>query len=338
MMSKTMSKAAPISRRGMLAGAAALTALAATRPALAQTGPSPSRPVVLITGTSSGFGRLMAEGFARQGVRVLATMRDVRGRNASAAMELRTLAEKDGLSLEVIEIDVLDEGSVASGVARAIGSAGGIDILINNAGIVVPGPIELQPQRFFQANIDTNAAGSMRMIRAVVPHMRATGQGTIIQMSSALGRAIDPMLGGYCASKLVVEAAADALSYELASSNIEVAIVQPAAPYPTRLQANAKRYWDEMAAEMGDVSAPLRQVYARHIEYMLSELKGDEALDPWEVPNAVIALANMEFGTRPGRLAVGLYADGIEPVNAVHESFQNDLLSHSSIADLVRPI
>jgi len=280
----------------------------------------------------------MAEGFARQGARVIATMRELEGRNAPAAAELRARATATNGALEVVEIDVLSDESVASGVAQAIESAGRIDILVNNAGIVVPGPVELQPQRFFQANIDTNAAGAMRVIRAVVPHMRAAGQGTIIQMSSALGRAIDPMLGGYCASKLVVEAAADTLSYELAASNIEIAIVQPAAPYPTQLQANARRYWDEMVAELGDDAGLLRQVYARHIDYMLSELRGDDTLDNWEVPNAVIALANMAFGTRPGRLAIGMYADGIEPVNAVHETFQTDLLSHSSIADLVRPI
>lgn len=334
---KPISKASPVSRRDMLVGSAAL-ALAAAGPALSQTGASAEPAVVLITGTSAGFGRLMAEGFARQGARVVASMRDMEGRNASAAAELRALAQSNDLALEVIEIDVLSEESVASGVARAVDSAGRIDILVNNAGVVVPGPVELQPQRFFQANIDTNAAGSMRMIRAVVPHMRAAGQGTIIQMSSALGRAIDPMLGGYCASKLVAEAAADALSYELAASNIEVAIVQPAAPYPTRLQANARRYWEEMVAEIGDAANPLREVYARHIDYMLAELKGDESLDPWEVPNAVIALANMAFGTRPGRIAIGPYADGIEPVNAVHDTFQNEMIGHSAIAELVKPI
>lgn len=328
-------KALPLSRRQAIAGAAALAALSSGAASWAQT-PATGRRVVLITGTSSGFGRLIAEGFARQGAHVIATMREAEGRNAAAAAELRALSIGDG-RLDVVEIDVLSDGSVAAGVARAIEIAGRIDILVNNAGIVVPGPVELQPQRFFQANIDTNAAGAMRMIRAVVPHMRSAGQGTIIQMSSALGRAIDPMLGGYCASKLVVEAAADALSYELAASNIEIAIVQPAAPYPTQLQANARRYWDEVQADI-DAADPLREVYARHIDYMLSELRGDETLDNWEVANAVIQLAKMPFGTRPGRVAVGMYADGIQPVNAVHDAFQTDLLSHSTIADLIRPV
>jgi NAD(P)-dependent dehydrogenase (short-subunit alcohol dehydrogenase family) len=330
--------ASPISRRGMLSGSAAVASLAVTPLLSAQTPQAVHSSGVLITGTSSGFGRLMAEGFARHGATVIATMREVDGKNAPAAAELRALAGNEGLSVNVVEIDVLDERSVTAGVARAIEIAGRIDILVNNAGVVVPGPIELQPQRFFQANIETNAAGAMRVIRAIVPHMRAVGQGTIIQMSSALGRAIDPMLGGYCASKLAVEAAADALSYELAASNIEISIVQPAAPYPTQLQANGKRYWDQMVEELGPEAAPIQEVYGQHIEFMLSELRGDETLDPWEVPNAVIGLANMPFGSRPGRLAIGMFADGIEPVNAVHDAFQADLLSHSAIADLVTPI
>lgn len=330
-------KAAPISRRDVLLGTAALVALTAVRPVWAQS-EAADRPVVLITGTSTGFGRLMAEGFAKQGAHVIATMRDVEGRNAPAAAELRALAGDDSLALEVVEIDVLSDDSVNSGVAQAIESAGRVDILVSNAGICVPGPVEMQPQRLFQANIDTNATGALRVIRAVVPHMREAGQGTIIQMTSALGRAIDPMLGGYCASKLVMEAAADSLSYELAASNIEVSIVQPAAPYPTHLQDRAVAYWDEMMAEPGLVSDSLRKVYAPHVEFMLSELKGDDSLDNWEIANAVIALANMEFGKRPGRLAVGMFADGIEPVNAVHQALQDRLLSYSSIVDIITPV
>lgn len=326
----------PVTRRAVLqTGAAAAAFVAMAGPLQAQ---DSEAPVVLITGTSTGFGRLMAEGFARKGARVIATMREVEGKNAEAAAELRDLASDDGLAIEVVEIDVTSEVSVAAGVARAAESAGRIDVLVNNAGIVVPGPTELQPIHYFHANIDTNAGGAMRMSKAVVPHMRARGQGTIIQMSSALGRAIDPMLGGYCASKLVAEAAADALSHELAASNIEVSIVQPAAPYPTRLQTNAARYWEEMLADLNATERALLETYAPHIENMLSELTPNEEIDPKEVSDAVIALAAMEFSTRPGRLAVGLYKDGIEPVNAAHDALQRDLVSHSAIAQLVTPI
>jgi NAD(P)-dependent dehydrogenase (short-subunit alcohol dehydrogenase family) len=165
--------------------------------------------------------------------------------------------------------------------------------------------------------------------------MRAQGRGTIIQMSSALGRAIDPMLGGYCASKLAVEAASDALSYELASSNIEVTVVQPAGAYPTRFQENARRYWSEMVAAPGVPKAAAIGNYARHVEAMLTDLAPDPALDPREVSEAVIALANMPFGTRPTRLTVWPYKDGIDPVNAAHDTLQNDMIAHNRIVELL---
>ncbi|KKB11470.1 hypothetical protein VE25_12615 [Devosia geojensis] len=322
---------AGIRRRTVLQVGAAAAFLAAAGPLRAQ---EAEQPVVLITGTSSGFGRLMAEGFARQGARVFATMRDVSGRNAPAAEELRALASGENLSIEVIELDVLSDESVTAAIDEAIAGAGRIDVLVSNAGIVVPGPIELQPPGRFRANIETNAYGAMRVINAVVPHMREAGRGTIIQMSSALGRAIDPMLGGYCASKLVVEAACDALGYELAASNIEVAVVQPAGAYPTQFQGNGIRYWEELLASLGPDDRPRLDLYAQHIEAMLAGLEPDASLDPQEVADAVLGLAAMEFGTRPSRLAVGPYTDGIDPVNAAHEQLQTDMVGHSPFAQL----
>ncbi len=173
------------------------------------------------------------------------------------------------------------------------------------------------------------------MFRAVLPHMRDQGGGTIIQISSALGRAIDPMLGGYCASKLAVEAAADALGYEAAASKIEVAVVQPAGAYPTRLQANAVRYWEGMLAELDEAGRRKLDIYASHIEAMLAGLVPDPELDPREVSDAVVALAAMEFGKRPARVTVGPYKDGIDPVNAAHDQLQSEMMEHNPIVDLL---
>lgn len=318
-----------LSRRAALQGAAAVGILAMTKPVWAQ---QAAPPVVLITGTSSGFGRLMAEGFARNGARVVATMRDVTGKNAPAAAELTAL----GLPIDVVEIDVLDDQSVKTGVARALELAGRIDVLVSNAGIVVPGPAELQPPKYFAANIDTNMVGASRVMRAVLPAMRKQGAGTIIQMSSALGRAIDPMYGGYCASKLAVEAYCDALAYEAAASNIEVSIIQPAGPYPTKFQEKGKRLWDEMLAATDRPDPALREVYARHIELMLAEMTPDPEINPKEVSDAAIALAAMPFGSKPRRLVVGPYKDGLEPVNAAHETLQNGMMEHNDNAALYK--
>lgn len=164
------------SRRQVLVAGAALAATAAASPALAQATAADGPRVAIIAGTSSGFGRLMAESFARRGITVIATMRDAGGRNSGPAEELRGLAEGEDLPIHVVEIDVLDEGSVRAGIAEALRLAGHVDILVNNAGIVVPGPVGLQPVDAFAANIETNCHGSLRMFRALAPHMQDRGR------------------------------------------------------------------------------------------------------------------------------------------------------------------
>src|SRR5690349_12537223 len=95
---------------------------------------STQKPVVLITGTSSGFGRLFAEKFARNGYSVYATMRGVAGKNATAAENLRAFAAQNSLSIEVMEMDVTDDASVNACVGAVVSKAGRLDVLINNAG------------------------------------------------------------------------------------------------------------------------------------------------------------------------------------------------------------
>jgi NAD(P)-dependent dehydrogenase (short-subunit alcohol dehydrogenase family) len=323
-----------LSRRGMLAGGAALATLSLAGTGHAQTptaGQSAARPVVLITGTSSGFGRLMAETFARSNLHVVATMRELDGRNARAAAELRDLAVSDDLAIDLAEIDVTDEASVERGVAEALALADRIDILVNNAGLVLPGPAALQPVNAFNANIDTNLNGALRMFRAVAPQMRERGEGYLIQFSSAIGRILDPMLGGYSASKLAVEAAADALAYEEAMFGIEVTIVQPAGAYPTRLQENGLRSFEEMLAGLpaGEVDR-----YAEHIAHMRDGLVPDTSLDPQEIADAVMGLISLERGSRPLRLSVGPFKETIDGLNAAHDEVQDYLIEQSGLTEL----
>ncbi len=315
-----------ISRRGMLLAASAFAILTAA-PSLAQTS---DQPVALITGTSSGFGRLMAETFARNKLRVIATMRDASGRNAKPAEELRAL------NIDVIEIDVTEQASVDRGVAEALALAGHIDILVNNAGVVVPGPAALFPATAFDANIETNSIGALRMFRAVAPQMRERKQGYLIQFSSALGRILDPMLGGYCASKLTAEAAADALAYEEAMFGIEVTIVQPAGAYPTQLQANALRYFDEMAANLPESEKPLLTQFAQHIDHMRKGLVPDATLNPQEIADAVHGLIALERGRRPRRLVVGPFKETVDTLNRAHDEVQSFLIEQSGLAELTK--
>src|SRR3954469_5339418 len=139
--------------------------------------------VVLITGCSSGIGLEAALAFARKGDTVYASMR-----NPAKATRLREQASAEGLTVEVVTLDVNDEGSVASAVAAIEEKHGAIDVLVNNAGVGFSGAVEtIEPDRA-QSIIDTNFWGAVRVTRAALPKMRAQKAGVIINVTSVAGR------------------------------------------------------------------------------------------------------------------------------------------------------
>jgi len=123
---------------------------------------------VVITGSSSGFGKLTAETLAREGCRVFATMREVQGKNAEPARELVALAEREGVNIDIVEMDVTDEVSVERAVRSIIGAARTIDVLVNNAGIDAAGILEAFTVKQAQAVFDLNTFGPLRVNRAVL--------------------------------------------------------------------------------------------------------------------------------------------------------------------------
>src|SRR5215813_3554679 len=116
--------------------------------------------VILMTGTSTGFGRTAAETLARRGYRVFATMRDISGRNAAARKALQSLAEREGWNLDVLDMDVTNEASVNRAVQQALDRAARIDVVINNAGIAAQGITEAFPVEQYQQVFDVNLFGA----------------------------------------------------------------------------------------------------------------------------------------------------------------------------------
>ncbi|MCH8995149.1 MAG: SDR family oxidoreductase [Chloroflexi bacterium] len=178
--------------------------------------------VVLITGCSSGFGLLAALQFARKGDQVYATMR-----NPAKAGELEKAKSEEKLAIEVLQLDVTDEASVTSAVRQVIDAAGRIDVLVNNAGIGAHGPVEETDDDEAKEIFETNFFGALRTIRAVLPQMREQKAGTIVNVSSLAGRVSPPFDGIYSASKFALEAATEALHYEVHPFGIRVALVEP---------------------------------------------------------------------------------------------------------------
>jgi len=176
---------------------------------------------ILITGASRGFGRLTARTLIKKGHAVVATMRDPDNKNNLVAKELR----KNGA--HVIEIDVTDSYSVNKGVWQAIEVTGGLDVVINNAGVGVLGLQEAFDIEDWKKLFDINVFGVQRINRAVLPLMRQKKSGTLIFVSSLLGRITMPYYGPYNASKWALEAMAENYRAELSGFGIDVCIVEP---------------------------------------------------------------------------------------------------------------
>ena len=148
--------------------------------------------VVIVTGASSGFGRLISLTLAREGFLVFATMRDVGGRNRRAAEELSNRAQESSLSLAVLELDVTSDSSVNGCVGEVLRRAARIDVLVNNAAFGYGGITETFTTPQIQKIFDTNVFGPLRTIRAVLPQMHQQGNGLLIQISSGAGRVVLP--------------------------------------------------------------------------------------------------------------------------------------------------
>ncbi len=172
--------------------------------------------VVLISGCSTGIGRAMAEDFRRRGHRVFATARKV-----------ETLDALKGFGIETLPLDVTKAASISACVDAVIKNANRIDVLVNNAGFGLMGPIAEVDLDDVRRQFETNVVGALALAQAVVPHMVKQGGGRIVNVGSVSGVLTTPFAGPYCASKAAMHAVSDAMRVELAPLGIDVITLQP---------------------------------------------------------------------------------------------------------------
>jgi NAD(P)-dependent dehydrogenase (short-subunit alcohol dehydrogenase family) len=288
---------------------------------------------VLITGTSSGFGRLTAETLARQGHQVYAGMRAVDSRNATAAGELAALADKDQLDLHVVPLDVSDTGSIDQAVATVIADAGRLDVLVNNVGVGSWGMAEGYDLDQVQQILESNFLTSVRSIRGVLPQMRQQGDGLLVQVSSAVGRFVMPYMTLYSAAKHAVDVLAEGYRYELAPLGIDSVIVEPGS-YPT-VGSLTKLIAPADVARVrgyGAVAERGQAMYAANGE----RNSGADAPDPQQVADAIAAVIAMPAGQRPLRTTVGgPPAPQAAQINDVAAQVQEQTLQYMGLADML---
>jgi NAD(P)-dependent dehydrogenase (short-subunit alcohol dehydrogenase family) len=218
---------------------------------------SESNKTVLITGTSSGFGQAAAKWFANQGWNVIATMR-----TPGAETEL---TGRDNIL--VTRLDVQQPSTIAEAIGAGINRFGKIDALVNNAGFGLFGLFEATSREKIQEQFDVNVFGVMEVTRSILPHFRENKGGLILNVGSGAGVFALPMISLYCASKFALEGFSESLSYELASQNIIVKIIEPGGVVSTnfgkRSGAEASQNapladYDDFVAQTGAIFAGLR--------------------------------------------------------------------------------
>lgn len=262
---------------------------------------SRQKKVIVITGASSGIGDATARLLSQKGFRVYAGVRNV-DRASSAP------------NIQYGRLDVTDDASVVSFVDWVLSDAGRIDVLINNAGVSLMGPVEKTSIDEAQALFDTNLFGPMRMIKAVLPSMRKERGGLIVNISSVLGFLPAPFMGLYASSKHAIEGLSESLDHEVRDHNIRVVLVQPSWTN-TRLDTNAKQVREPLGAYGLQVEAVARSV--------LAQIKS--APPPETVAKKILAVINGPYRMRQpadGRAKLLSRLRRFMPANAVDSSLR----------------
>ncbi len=247
---------------------------------------------ILVTGSNSGFGRLTVETLARQGYRVFAGMRAVEGRNTPAAADLRALAEREQLALQIVELDITNDASVEQAIKSIVDSTGRLDVVVNNAGVAYTGPLEAFTLEQVRQQFETNVFGILRVNRAALPQMRTQGSGLLLQIGSLAGRVAIPFQGLYGATKFALEGLTESYRDELAPFGIDAAIIEPGT-YPTPIGTRRQDAADTARAALyqAGMEAFMTPFFA--------ENRSATPPDPQEVADAVARVIALPAGKRP---------------------------------------
>jgi len=291
---------------------------------------------ILVTGASSGFGRLTAEALARAGHTVWASMRDVAGRNAPAAAQMADLS-RQGVDIRPLELDVQSEASAEAAIQRLIAESGRLDVIVHNAGHMMFGPAEAFTPEQFAQQYDVNVLGTQRVNRAALPHMRAQGRGLLVWVSSSSSAGgTPPYLAPYFAAKAAMDALAVQYARELARWGIETTIVVPGAfTRGTNHFAHAGHPAD--AARLAAYEAGPYRGFGETVQQAFAAIVPEDA-DAAGVAQRIVDAVGRPFGQRPFRVHYDPAQDGADVGFAVLDRLRAEMLHRVGLGDLLKPV
>jgi NAD(P)-dependent dehydrogenase (short-subunit alcohol dehydrogenase family) len=291
------------------------------------------KKTVIVTGASSGFGRLAVEELGKAGHTVYAGIRDIAGRNAPAAADLAQRAANNGPDLRAVEMDVTDDASVDAAIASVIADQGRIDVIVHNAGHMVLGPAEAFTPEQYASVYDVNVLGAQRVNRAALPHLRAQRSGLVVWVGSTSHRGgCPPFLAPYFGAKAAMDAIAVSYAGELIRFGIDTSIIVPGAfTRGTNHFAHAgqpadadraKAYDDEYGALMETVNP------------RLGALLPQDA-DAADIARAIVNVVDTPAGQRPFRVHIDPSKDGCEVVAAVADRIRVEFYHRIGLESLL---
>lgn len=290
--------------------------------------------IILITGASSGFGRLTAEALARAGHTVYASMRNTGGRNAAVVEQMRVFSNENGVDLRTLEMDVQSQDSVDRAVEQIIAECGRIDVLIHNAGHMVFGPAEAFTPDQYAELYDINVLSTQRVNRAVLPSMRARRKGLLVWVSSSsVAGGTPPYLAPYFGAKAAMDAIAVQYARELSRWGIETSIIVPGA-FTRGTNHFAHSGAPSDAARAAEYEAGPYAGFAAQVQEAFAEIVPPDA-DASAVASAIVEVVATPFGKRPFRVHIDPAEDGADVGFAVADRLRAEMLKRVGLADLL---
>jgi NAD(P)-dependent dehydrogenase (short-subunit alcohol dehydrogenase family) len=290
---------------------------------------------ILVTGASSGFGAMTVRALADAGHLVYAGIRQTTGRNKAAVDAAADYARTNSVQLRTVELDVSDQHSVEAAIGRIITDAGAVDVVVHNAGHMVLGPTEAFTPDQLVSVYESNVVSTQRVNRAILPHLRAKGDGLLVWVGSSSTRGgTPPYLGPYFAAKAAEDSLAVSYAAELARFGIDTTIIVPGSfTTGTNHFAHAGHPEDTDIVEAYETRyrGLMDQVSSR-----LADLAPAEA-DPTQVAAAIVRVVDTPKGQRPFRVHIDPANDGAETVNAVGELVRRDFYRRIGLDDLLTP-
>jgi NAD(P)-dependent dehydrogenase (short-subunit alcohol dehydrogenase family) len=294
------------------------------------------KQVIVITGASSGFGRLSANALAKAGHTVYASMRGTTGRNAAQVADVEKFARDNSVNLRAIELDVGSQESVDAAIARVVAEQGRLDVMMHNAGHMVFGPAEAFTPEQLAELYDINVLSTQRVNRAALPQLRKQGKGLLVWVSSSSSAGgTPPYLAPYFAAKAGMDAMAVVYARELTRWGIETSIIVPGAfTGGTNHFAHSGSPLD--VARVAEYEAGPYKGFGAQIRNAFAAIVPPEA-DASSVADAIVRVVDAPFGKRPFRVHIDPTEDGADVAFAVIDRVRNEMLHRVGFSDLLRP-